>query len=179
MRHSDSANASLQQVNATGSVGTSRPSLVGDAMKILIVEDDSATATFMQMAFGANGDDVETASSVADAIRQLDANPPDVILTDLTFGRDGQTDADGFSLVDWVRNAPQLAHIGVLAVSGAGSPDVLRAVDVRGFDGFVAKPVDVALLVERVQRLGAAVDERRHRGLGAVDDITSNRGRAD
>ena len=130
-------------------------------MKILIVEDDSATASFMRMAFASTGDDVETASSVDDAIRQITDNPPDVVLTDLTFGRDGKTGADGFSLLRWVRSNAESAHIGVLAVSGAGSPDVLRAVEDRGFDGFVAKPVDVALLLERVDRLGQVAADRR------------------
>lgn len=130
-------------------------------MKILIVEDDSATATFMQMAFDSAGDTVTIASSIEQAMEQVTADPPDVVLTDLTLGRAGDLDADGFSFLTWLKSRPTTAHIGVLAVSGAGSPEVLQAAEDRGFDGFVAKPVDVALLIERAHLLGKAATRRR------------------
>lgn len=125
-------------------------------MKILIVDDDTATATFMRMAFASAGDNVATASTIEQAMAKVTADPPDVVLTDLTLGRAGDIDADGFSLLSWLKSRPETAHIGVLAVSGAGSPEVLRAAEDRGFDGFVAKPVDVASLIERTHLLGEA-----------------------
>lgn len=130
-------------------------------MKILIVEDDSATATFMEMAFASAGDTVVTASNVSEAISHVSADPPDVVLTDLTLGRHGDNNADGFSLLRWLRSKAETAHIGVLAVSGAGSPEVLQAVESRGFDGFVAKPVDVASLIERAHHLCDVAADRR------------------
>jgi len=123
-------------------------------MRVLIVEDDAATARFMEMAFTSAGDTVMTASTIDEAINLATADPPDVVLTDLTLGRDGDTDADGFSLLRWLRSRADTVHVGVLAVSGAGSPEVLKAVEDRGFDGFVAKPVEVASLIERSHRLG-------------------------
>ena len=141
-------------------------------MKILIVEDDSATATFMRMAFASAGDAVVTAATVDQAMTEVIADPPHVVLTDLTLGRHGGTDADGFSLLQWLRSRPETAHIGVLAVSGAGSPEVLKVAEDRGFDGFVSKPVDVASLIERAHRLGEAAAERRADG-NAVDSAPS------
>ncbi len=130
-------------------------------MRILVVEDDSATASFMVMAFASAGHAVVTASTVGEAMDHVAADPPDVVLTDLTFGRGGDADTDGFSLLRWLRSRSETTHIGVLAVSGAGSPEVLRAVEDRGFDGFVSKPVDVASLIERVHRLGDVAANRR------------------
>lgn len=137
-------------------------------MRILVVDDDPATASFMSLAFASAGDAVATASTVAEAMSHVAAEPPDVVLSDLTFGRDGDAGADGFSLLRWLRSRSETVHVGVLAVSGAGSPEVLRAVEDRGFDGFVAKPVDVASLIDRVHRLGAVVADRRA-GQGDVD----------
>jgi DNA-binding NarL/FixJ family response regulator len=49
---------------------------------------------------------------------------------------------------------PGTADVGLLAVSGADSPDVIRDAADSGFDGFVSKPVDLRSLLERVDRLG-------------------------
>ena len=135
-------------------------------MRILVVDDDPATATFMKLAFTSAGDTVAAVSTPDEAIRLIDRAPPDVVLTDLTFGPHGDPAADGFALVGWLRGRAETAHVGVLAVSGAGSPEILRAVEDRGFDGFVAKPVDVELLIDRVHRLGAAAVARRSGGDG-------------
>lgn len=130
-------------------------------MRILIVDDDAATVTFMHLAFEAAGHVVDTAASVDEAVGRAVAEPPDVVLSDLTFGSDGSEGRDGFRLLRALRSRPETAHVGMLAVSGADLPEVLRATEARGFDGFVAKPVDVASLIERVHRLGDEVAARR------------------
>ena len=130
-------------------------------MRILVVDDDPATASFMRLAFAAAGHRVSTASTLGEAMSRVAEEPPDVVLTDLTFGRGDGPAADGFSLLQWLQGRAETEHVGVLAVSGAGSPDVLRAVDERGFDGFVAKPVDVGSLIDRVHRLGEVAAARR------------------
>ena len=130
-------------------------------MRVLIVDDDPATVSFMRLAFESAGDAVATASSVEEAMRRVACCPPDVVLSDLTLGRDGADVGDGFLLLRNLRSWPETAHAGVLAVSGADHPEVLRAAEERGFDGFVTKPVDVASLIERVHRLGPVVAERR------------------
>ncbi|WP_051063356.1 response regulator [Ilumatobacter nonamiensis] len=134
-------------------------------MRVLVVDDDPATLAFMKLAFDAAGDSVDIASGVDDAIRLAAAQPPDAVLCDLTFGDDA---SDGFRLLRTLRGSARTAHVGVLAVSGADLPEVMRATEERGFDGFVAKPVDVASLVDRVHRLGAVVVARRD-GAHVVD----------
>lgn len=130
-------------------------------MRVLIIDDDPATRSFMRLAFLAAGHDVATASSVVEAMKSVDDEAPDVVLSDLTFGRADGEASDGFLLLDTLRERRDTAHVGVLAVSGADAPEVLRAAEVRGFDGFVTKPVDVASLIERVHRLGEDVAARR------------------
>lgn len=130
-------------------------------MLILIVDDDSATATFMHLAFTAAGHAVTTASSVDEAVRCATGEPPDVVLSDLTFGGVLDGERDGCSLARALRTIPATADAGLLAVSGACSPYVLRETIDSGFDGFVSKPVDLTMLLERVDRLGELVDARR------------------
>jgi CheY-like chemotaxis protein len=133
-------------------------------MKILIVDDDPATVTFMRLAFGAAGHVVSTASSVAEAIARARNEPPDVVLSDLAFGSALDGERDGCSLARTLRSLPATADVGLLAVSGAGSPDVLRGATSGGFDGFVSKPVDLKSLLEQVDRLGDLVAARRTGG---------------
>ena len=134
-------------------------------MLILIVDDHEATVTFMRLAFASAGHDVVTAASVDDAIDVADATRPDVVLSDLTFGSTLDRDRDGYFLARALRAAPDNADVGLLAVSGAVSPDVLDDSTDSGFDGFVSKPVNLASLLERVDRLGDVVAARRALGL--------------
>lgn len=135
-------------------------------MKILIVDDDPATVVFMRLAFAAAGHAVTTASSVGEAIGCAQDEPPDVVLSDLAFGNalgdHLDTSRNGWSLARTLRAMPATADVGLLAVSGAGSPDVLRDTIDSGFDGFVAKPVDLASLLHRVDELGGVVAARRN-----------------
>lgn len=136
-------------------------------MRVLIVDDDTATVSFMRLAFEAAGDEVRTATTVDEALREAATMLPDVVLSDLTLARSVPDGADGFALLRALRSDAATEHVGVLAVSGADHPEVLRAIEERGFDGFVAKPVDIASLIERVHRLGEVVAERA--GSGGVD----------
>lgn len=132
-------------------------------MKILIVDNHAATVTFMRLAFTAAGHAVTTALSVSEAIGCAAAERPDVVLSDLAFGNDldQERDHDGYSLARSLRAMPDTADVGLLAVSGADSPDVLRETVDSGFDGFVSKPVDLPSLLARVDRLGNLVSDRR------------------
>ncbi len=134
-------------------------------MLILIVDDHPATVTFMRLAFTSAGHTVTTATSVEEAISQATAEHPDVVLSDLTFANAGGNnlgqERNGCFLARTLRSMPGTAAIGLLAVSGADSPDVVRDTVDSGFDGFVSKPVDLPSLLERVDQLGDLVAARR------------------
>ncbi len=137
-------------------------------VRVLIVDDDPSTVAFMNLAFESAGDVVDTASTVEEAMRHAADHPPDVVLSDLTFRREGDEASDGFLLLKKLRDHAATAHVGVLAVSGADFPDVLRATEDQGFDGFVAKPVDVAALISLVHSLSEQVAARAP-GKGEID----------
>ena len=138
---------------------------VPPAMLILIVDDHPVTVTFMRMAFASAGHTVTTAISVEEAIGSAAAEPPDVVLSDLTFSNAGDKNfgqqRDGCFLARTLRSMPGTAAVGLLAVSGADSPDVVRDSVDSGFDGFVSKPVDLPSLLEQVDQLGDLVAARR------------------
>jgi CheY-like chemotaxis protein len=70
-----------------------------------------------------------------DAIREN--MPIDVILLDLML----PNKVSGFDLFDLIRQAPELSHIPVVAVS-ASDPDVaMPKARIKGFSGYISKPV--------------------------------------
>lgn len=134
-------------------------------MKILIVDDHPATITFMRLAFASRGYTVTTAATVDEAIGCAVAECPDVVLSDLTFGKHLDGGADGCALARSLRSMAGTADVGLLAVSGADSHAIRRDVMHSGFDGFVSKPVDLASLLDRVELLGNLVADRRGRAI--------------
>ena len=146
-------------------------------MKILIVDDDPATVAFMRLAFVSAGHAVTTALSVADAIGCAEIEIPDVVLSDLAFGNARDGDHGGCVLARTLRAKPATADVGLLAVSGACSSNALSATTDSGFDGLVAKPVDLVALLDRVDRLGDLVAARR--SAGSSTDQAERNGRGD
>ena len=139
-------------------------------VKISIVVDESMADKVKEVIqkhayTGKIGDGKIFVSSVEEAISQATAEHPDVVLSDLTFANAGGNnlgqERNGCFLARTLRSMPGTAAIGLLAVSGADSPDVVRDTVDSGFDGFVSKPVDLPSLLERVDQLGDLVAARR------------------
>lgn len=95
---------------------------------ILIVEDDLTFATMLKTWLGKKGFSVDTASSNARARKQLDAQPYDLVLSDLRL-----PDQDGIFLLSWMKeqkyNIPLIIMTGyadiqsaVQAIWGVGFP---------------------------------------------------------
>lgn len=125
-------------------------------MRVLIVDDHEATVTFMRLAFEGAGHAVATATNIDAAFRCATQEPPDVVLTDLTIGEA----AGGLGLGRRLRATASTRHVGLLAVSGVDTPEVVQATVAHGFDGYVLKPVDLASLLKRVRRLAEVVEKR-------------------
>ena len=68
--------------------------MTDDAATILVVEDDTATRTFLADNLTADGYDVLVADTARDALRLLERKYPDLALIDL-----GLPDGDGLALV--------------------------------------------------------------------------------
>ena len=111
-----------------------------DRSTLLVVEDDSATATFLADNLTADGYDLHVAESARDALRLLQTKFPDLVLVDL-----GLPDGDGLDLISRVRESDGLASrinpdIALIVLSGrTGELDVLRGFE-RGADDYLAKP---------------------------------------
>jgi DNA-binding response OmpR family regulator len=127
---------------------------------ILLVEDHTATRTFLADNLVADGYEVLEAESTIDARRLIDTAFPDAAIVDL-----GLPDRDGLELVRDVRSADRIADradpdLPILILSGrTGELARLRGFE-RGADDYVVKPFSypelharlVALLRRNVRR---------------------------
>jgi DNA-binding response OmpR family regulator len=132
--------------------------------RILVVEDDPATAAFLADNLEADGFEVATASAAGEAMRAVDLRQPDLIVLDVLL-----EDGSGLEVLDRVRSSDGTSaridpDVPVLVLSGRGS-EVER---VRGFsrgaDDYVVKPFSYPELVARVRALLRRADGRRKRG---------------
>jgi two-component system, NtrC family, response regulator HydG len=101
---------------------------------ILIVEDDLTFATMLKTWLSKKGFSVDTASSNARARKQLDAQPYDLVLSDLRL-----PDQDGIFLLSWMKE--QKYNIPLIIMTGYA--DIQSAVQTikHGASDYISKPV--------------------------------------
>jgi signal transduction histidine kinase/CheY-like chemotaxis protein len=80
---------------------------------VLLVEDDEDLASVLIASFEDAAVHVDHASTRQLAIRQCITRPPDLLILDLTL-----PDGDGFSLVEWLRQQPNLRSLPLVVYSG-------------------------------------------------------------
>ena len=113
---------------------------MSDETKVLVVEDDSATAEFLVDNLLADGYRAAAAAGVGEGLRAIEVRQPDLLLLDLML-----EDGNGLELLDRLRGADGLAsrldpELPVIVLSGRSSEtDRVRGF-ARGADDYVSKP---------------------------------------
>lgn len=131
---------------------------------ILVVEDDTATRTFLADELSADGYELLVAGSVADGRRLLETQFPDLAVLDVSL-----PDGSGLGLLRAVREADGLGsrvdpRTPVLMLSGHGSElDRLRGFE-RGADDYLPKPFSYPELRARIDALLRRSQDRPARG---------------
>lgn len=110
---------------------------------ILVVDDEAQILRFLGHALDAAGYDTCTAASGAEALRQVDARRPDLLILDL-----GLPDTDGKSVIETIRRSSGLPII-VLSARDQEMEKIM-ALDL-GADDFVAKPFAIGELLARLR----------------------------
>lgn len=137
-------------------------------MSILLVDDSPITLRHLRSLLVARGhDDVQLAESGADALALIAAYHPslpaplDVVVTDISMPA-----LDGIELCLRMKANPHVCDVPVLMVTGQGDERTLEQAFAAGAQDFIAKPVNPADLVARVNaalRLKRELDRRRQR----------------
>jgi two-component system KDP operon response regulator KdpE len=120
--------------------------------RALVVDDEEAILRFLKPALEANNYDMATAGTVADAIKRIASESPDIVLLDL-----GLPDGDG---KDVIRKTREWSDVPIIVLSARErEAEKIEALDL-GADDYVNKPFQVGELLARMR---AAVRHRMQR----------------
>jgi two-component system, chemotaxis family, CheB/CheR fusion protein len=132
-----------------GETSSASPAL--EDLRILVVDDARETVNSFQLLLELEGATVYPAFSGAEALAIAQAQPVDVLLSDI-----GMPEMDGHQLIRALRSLPQYATLPAIALSGYGRPDDVRAAIASGFTTHMTKPVTIDRLLQAITRLRPA-----------------------
>ena len=116
---------------------------------VLVVDDDAGLRDSIRALLESMGFLVSTAANALEALTEVGAQRPDVILTDIYM-----PDGDGYELITAIRSFGE--NIPIIAMSGGafqfGIVDHLGMAKRLGAEATLAKPFRAAALVETVDR---------------------------
>ena len=117
--------------------------------RVLVVDDSSDQTTTLVRLLEMLGAKAASAASAQEAISAVRAFQPDVVLLDL-----GMPDMSGFGAAEQMRTISGLPPFKIIALTGFADTKTRERCDETGFDGFLAKPLDVGLLESLIRGQG-------------------------
>jgi two-component system OmpR family response regulator len=116
-------------------------------VRVLIVDDDPSTGKLVELALHSKGCQTRLARSRQEIADALAAKPlPHLVLLDVLM-----PDANGFDVLNRIRQHPALKNIPVLMLTAlAERSDVTRGL-MLGADGYITKPVLPSALLKAVE----------------------------
>ena len=116
--------------------------------RLLLADDSITIQRVIELTFSEEDVEVIAVSDGQQAIEQIRAKRPDIVLADL-----GMPERDGYEVAAFVKRDPNLAHIPVVLLTGAFEPvDEARARAI-GCDGILVKPFEPQMVINRVRDL--------------------------
>src|SRR5262245_28994395 len=116
------------------------------AARVLIVEDESDIRDLLAFHLGREGYLVAVSRTGADALRQIRAGPPDLVLLDLML-----PEIDGLEVCRRLRQDPRTASLPIVMLT-AKSEEVDRVLGLElGADDYIVKPFSPKEVVARVR----------------------------
>jgi two-component system, chemotaxis family, CheB/CheR fusion protein len=128
---------------------TETEELADQRRRVLVVDDDPDTTSFLEVLLQSEGHDVHTARDGATALDLAAALRPDIVLLDL-----GLRPPDGFEVARELRRQERDEHVVMVALTGYAGEDVRQRCREAGFDGHLLKPIrDFDAFLEMVRTL--------------------------
>jgi two-component system, OmpR family, response regulator MprA len=116
-----------------------------DAHRVLVIDDDETVLALTRLSLSKEGLQVETATTAAAGLEQLERFRPDVVVCDVVL-----PDVLGWEVVRRIR---EVSDVPILMLSGRGSDvDKVRGLDL-GADDYLAKPFTFLEFEARVRAL--------------------------
>jgi signal transduction histidine kinase len=111
------------------------------ARRILVIDDHHDSADALKRLLGLSGNEVEVAYDGSRGIELAQRFRPDVLICDI-----GLPGMDGFEVARRLGRDPGLAAMRLIALTGYGDEDTIRAAREAGFRHHLTKPVETEIL---------------------------------
>jgi two-component system OmpR family response regulator len=149
--HADSGMASLQRSGFFVEIARERPTPAarrpGEALNVVVIEDDPQLANFTSTLLKLSGFAVRQAGDRAQIVQEIRRPPrPDLILLDVVL-----PDADGFDILMRVRQHPVLKDVPVIMLTGKATRQAVLKGIAAGADGYITKPFEPHALLRAVR----------------------------
>jgi two-component system cell cycle response regulator len=132
---------------------------------VLVVDDNEQNLELLQAYLDDLGCQIRTARDGTEAMAEVDAAVPDLVLLDVMMPR-----MSGFQVCERIKASPRTRDVPVIMVTALNEVgDVERAVE-AGADDFLTKPVNRLELVTRVRSL-LRVRRMKHRLDATLDEL--------
>ena len=115
---------------------------------ILIAEDDAASLELVRDALESPGYRILESSNGKDALLQVKTESPDVVLLDIQM-----PGLNGFEVLRAIRNLDPPATCSVFALTAFAMDEDRKRILASGFDGYIAKPISISDLREKVRQI--------------------------
>lgn len=114
-------------------------------VKVLLVEDNYMNKVLVREMLTLNGYDIVEAKSGTEALVKVSTDRPDLILMDLHL-----PEMDGITATRIIKSDEKNRSIPVLALTASAMKGEEDKILSKGFDGYVAKPIEVKKLLEAI-----------------------------
>jgi len=112
-------------------------------IRVLVIDDEAAILRFLKPALEANNYDMASAGTVAEGIKRIAAETPDIVLLDL-----GLPDGDG---KDVIKRAREWSDLPIVVLSARErEAEKIESLDL-GADDYVNKPFNIGELLARMR----------------------------
>jgi two-component system cell cycle response regulator DivK len=110
------------------------------------VEDNSKNLKLMRDILQFHGYRIAEAATAEDGIAICLRDRPDLVLMDVRL-----PGMDGLAALNALRADPRTANIPIVAVTASVMPDERDRFSAAGFDGFIAKPIDIRAFPKQIE----------------------------
>lgn len=134
--------------------------LLGKPQRVLVVDDDAANIALLRALMEAQGYEVASAEDGVEALEQVAAAPPDLILLDVMMPGE-----DGYAVCRQLKQHRETRLVPIVLITSlAGEADRIAGLE-AGADDFLTKPVSAAEVRARARsllKLKAFTDDLEH-----------------
>jgi two-component system, cell cycle response regulator DivK len=115
--------------------------------RVLYIEDDPNNRLLVRRILLAEGIAVDEATNARDGISMAAANPPDLILMDISM-----PDMDGLTATGRIRQIPEIAKLPIVALTANAMTGDREMILKAGCDGYISKPINIDSFVQDIMQ---------------------------